>query len=493
MNISQIRVAILLLAIHCATPLGWAQNSPLPPGQLSYQGFLTDANGVPLATNAPKNYTLNFRLWTAPTGGTALWGEQQVVTVDRGYFTVMLGAGSAISGVTWTNDITGFFNAPDASSRYVGTTVTDLSPSEIVPRLRLLSSPYSLLSSYAVSAGSVAGANVISANNLATNIGLWTAAGNNVYRPSGNVGIGTSTPAFPLDFGATIGDKICLYPVGGANSYGLGIQGALLQLHTDTAGADIAFGYGSSASFTENMRIKGNGRVGIGTANPTENLTIANVQNYNSGLKLVGNSGGGVGLVLNNQNPGGHQYAIFSSGYGNTSGNGNFAIYDDSLGAWRLVITPNGNVGLNVTYPAYPFVVGSAYCTGTTWVNTSDKNMKDHFSDIDPAEVLNKVSSLPITMWKYKNDTNSIHLGPMAQDFYEEFKLGSDEKAIATIDEGGVALAAIKGLNQKLEAQVEEKDRELASVNDQLAAIRQEQKTTQAQLKALLEKLSEKE
>jgi hypothetical protein len=39
----------------------------------------------------------------------------------------------------------------------------------------------------------------------------------------------------------------------------------------------------------------------------------------------------------------------------------------------------------------------------------------------------------------------------MAQDFYSAFKLGPDERKIATIDTSGVALAAIQGLNEKLE------------------------------------------
>ncbi len=38
------------------------------------------------------------------------------------------------------------------------------------------------------------------------------------------------------------------------------------------------------------------------------------------------------------------------------------------------------------------------------------------------------------------------HLGPMAQDFYDSFGLGSDNKGIATVDADGVALAAFRGL-----------------------------------------------
>lgn len=90
---------------------------------------------------------------------------------------------------------------------------------------------------------------------------------------NGNVGIGTATPGFPLSFSNTLGDKIALYGTAG-NNYGMGIQNLLLQVHTDVSTADIAFGYGSSGSFSENMRIRGNGKVGIGTVNPQQKLEV---------------------------------------------------------------------------------------------------------------------------------------------------------------------------------------------------------------------------
>jgi|GEM_PF-1544409 len=72
-----------------------------------------------------------------------------------------------------------------------------------------------------------------------------------------NVGIGTTTPGFPLNFANTTGDKISLYGNTG-NHFGFGIQNSLLQIHTDAAVSNIAFGYGSSNSFTERMRILNN-------------------------------------------------------------------------------------------------------------------------------------------------------------------------------------------------------------------------------------------
>jgi microcystin-dependent protein len=90
---------------------------------------------------------------------------------------------------------------------------------------------------------------------------------------SGNVGIGTTTPGFPLSFANTVGDKISLWGQSG-DTIGFGVQNALLQIHTAISSNDIAFGYGSSANMTETMRIKGNGNVGIGTISPTVKLEV---------------------------------------------------------------------------------------------------------------------------------------------------------------------------------------------------------------------------
>lgn len=144
------RAPVVLLWLLLALPpaISFAQTTPNPPGQLSYQGFLTDANGIPLATNAPKNYDIIFRIYNAPSGNAApLWGELQTVTVDRGYFSVLLGQGSGVPGAPATNDLSGIFSGSDASDRYIGTTVKGLAGGdvEIQPRMRLLSSPYSLL------------------------------------------------------------------------------------------------------------------------------------------------------------------------------------------------------------------------------------------------------------------------------------------------------------------------------------------------------------
>jgi hypothetical protein len=112
----------------------------------------------------------------------------------------------------------------------------------------------------------------------------------------------------------------------------------------------------------------------------------------------------------------------------------------------------------------------------------SDRNKKEHFEPVDAREVLKKVADLPMSSWSYKREYGGIrHMGPMGQDFYAAFALGTDDKHITTVDADGVALAAIQGLNQKLE----EKDVEIGHLRQQNASL-------EARLAALEEAISQK-
>ena len=111
---------------------------------------------------------------------------------------------------------------------------------------------------------------------------------------------------------------------------------------------------------------------------------------------------------------------------------------------------------------------GNVYANGVQL--TSDRNAKENFGGINPAQVLAKVVSLPVTEWNYKTGSKDAkHIGPMAQDFHAAFGLdGNDDKHISVVDEGGVALAAIQGLNQKLETEAKEKDAEIQDLKQRL-------------------------
>ena len=114
-------------------------------------------------------------------------------------------------------------------------------------------------------------------------------------------------------------------------------------------------------------------------------------------------------------------------------------------------------------------VTGPVYAQGVQL--TSDRNAKEHFAPLDAQSILAKVAALPVTEWNYKTDRRAVrHIGPMAQDFHTAFGLdGKDDKHISVIDEGGVALAAIQGLNQELE----QKQTEIAALKQTVNQLKQ--------------------
>ncbi|HWX18471.1 MAG TPA: tail fiber domain-containing protein [Candidatus Binatia bacterium] len=122
-----------------------------------------------------------------------------------------------------------------------------------------------------------------------------------------------------------------------------------------------------------------------------------------------------------------------------------------------------------------------------TFVSTSDRNVKSGFEAVDPKTILEKVVALPITRWHYTNDVATPHLGPVAQDFHGSFAVGADDKHIATVDESGVALAAIQGLNQKLN----EKDAEIETLKEKAARVDSLEKRL-AQLELVVQSLAER-
>ena len=94
----------------------------------------------------------------------------------------------------------------------------------------------------------------------------------------------------------------------------------------------------------------------------------------------------------------------------------------------------------------------------TAWSVLSDRNVKKNIAPINYQSVLDKLAQVPIDQWNYnwEKDTDVPNLGPMAQDFKAAFFPGRDDKSISTLEYDGVELAAIQGLNQKLEEQAKE-------------------------------------
>ena len=125
-----------------------------------------------------------------------------------------------------------------------------------------------------------------------------------------------------------------------------------------------------------------------------------------------------------------------------------------------MYITNSGGVATYNTSRLINTSTGGYLSASGNWVDFSDRDGKENFTEIDNQEVLEKIVELDVTRWNYKTEGSDVqHIGPVAQDFHEAFGLGQDDKSISGLDRSGVALAAIKALNdqnKELKSEIED-------------------------------------
>ncbi len=155
-----------LAPLAAAAALALTLGSAATARAFSYQGALADLDGKPLTGNQ----TVEFRLYAAATGGTALWGcQRNVLLDDNGVFNTEIADGSATvpSGVPANAVLDDVLTANARNVLYMGITVGG-SAGEIAPRLTLLPVPYAVFAHNVTQAsGDFAAAGKVTSTQLA--------------------------------------------------------------------------------------------------------------------------------------------------------------------------------------------------------------------------------------------------------------------------------------------------------------------------------------
>lgn len=134
-------------------------------------------------------------------------------------------------------------------------------------------------------------------------------------------------------------------------------------------------------------------------------------------------------------------------------------IFNDKIDDFAYVGTTAPNqfmvkaVGGTIFYTSADLSTGVELLPGAgAWSILSDRNRKENIQSLDAQDYLNRVADLEVYSWSYKSQDSSItHIGPMAQDFYAAFGLGTDSTTINSGDFDGVNMLLIKALDEKIE------------------------------------------
>jgi hypothetical protein len=283
----------------------------------------------------------------------------------------------------------------------------------------------------------------------------------------GRIGNGTSTPSVDLH---TVSGNTPTLRLAQDGSSGFAPQ------TWDVAGNETSFfirdtSNGSTLPFrirpgapSQALVIDNDGDVGVGILSPTAALHVSASDDAKLLLKNTSTTQASRDM-LQLENNGGSYITISNTQSGRdwfftheNNVSGRFIINSSTNPADGLFLDPDGDMTI-----------------GGTLTENSDKHAKMAIVPVNEAEILDKVATLPVSAWTYKDDTSGArHVGPMAQDFYAAFGLGHTDKGIATLDTSGIALASIKALHDELEqahSSLSQQDERIAKQDARIAEL----------------------
>ena len=312
-----------------------------------------------------------------------------------------------------------------------------------------------------------------------SNIGLYsTAMGlNTTASGTGSTAMGGATTASG-SFSTAMGESTNAtghFSVAMGRSSNASGQNALSIGYATTAGGDYSIAMGASSTAS------GNSSTAMGaltTASGTRSTAMGHGTtasgNYSTAMGALTTASGGYSTAMGYSVSTASYMGSFIIGDASTNNVDNSTAYNQMsmrfAGGYRLFSNSSLTTGVYM----------NAGVSG--WTNYCDRNRKENFIAIDGESVLARLRAIPVLEWNYKGADASVrYIGPMAQDFWQAFRLGgTDSLGINSISIDGVNMAAIQALEKRtsmdqrniiaLQTMLNAKDAEIRQLREQLDA-----------------------
>lgn len=275
----------------------------------------------------------------------------------------------------------------------------------------------------------------------------------------GRLGLGTGTPVVDLHTVSGNTPTLRLEQNGSSGftpqTWDVAGNEANFFIRDATNGSKLPFKIKPGAP-TNAIYIDSDGDIGFGDQTPDAALDLESGDlQVTNGLLRVSKSSAGAANMLELTNNGAVKLNMLDSSSGATwrfDVDNSFKLSrSDTLGqmfritqSGRVMMGPGGALNFDLKASGNLVIAG-------TLSEGSSIDLKSNISEVDYSNVLEQLDELSISHWSYNSDLNTVHMGPMAEDFAEVFNLGTDNKHVASLDLAGVALASVKAIKTELD------------------------------------------